>query len=901
MAKQKKTFLILDGHAILHRAWHALPPLTTKDGTLVSGAYGFTSTLLKAIREFDPEYLVVTFDLEGPTFRHEEYEDYKGTREEQPDELYEQIPIIEEILEAMDIPVLTAKGVEADDVIGTVTRLANEKDASLESIIVTGDLDTLQLVDGRTKVFTMRKGMSDIVIYDEEAVMDRYGLRPDQMIDYKALRGDPSDNIPGVKGIGEKTGADLIRKFGTFDALYDAVENDTEEAQEIRKSVREKLITHKDNALLARSLVTIRRDVDVDFSLKDAEYVPVTQDMMASLFEELQFMRMLKQLPKKVEPKNATTSLFAGETEGIEEVVSVESIQSADHLSEILGQLQKTKFVAFRTASADDDPVEPNVLAFGIGDAKRQFVLRADLLRAVIPAIQAFFTDYDGTVVCHDLKHEVNVLRSLGVVLDNVLFDLMIGSYLLHSGDRRHALDAILSYHRSVPAPEKKMDADMRLTRLRVELPHLVPLAEELSTELKDQGLMALNEDVEIPLAYVLARMEFDGIAIDVEHFKKLSKRIGKEVDSLTKKIHRLAGEEFNINSPAQMKVILFDKLGISPKGIKKTQKGGGLSTAASELEKIRGEHKVIDAILTYRELAKLQSTYIDALPPLVHKKTGRIHANFNQTVTATGRLSSSNPNLQNIPTTETEYGKGVRDGFVAKKGFMLLAADYSQIELRLAAHIAKEKIMIDAFNAGEDIHLRTAATLFGEKQAKEHRRVAKVINFGILYGMGPTRLADNTGVSFQEAREYIERYFAAHTGIADYIEATKQKIRDDGFVETLFGRKRYFRNFELMNKREQGEAERQAVNMPLQGTQADMIKVAMVRLDQHLKSEYGEGDDAKARMVVQVHDELVLEVHKDAVDDVAEAIAPIMENVIRLDVPVIVNISTGARWGSMK
>ncbi|MFC1703043.1 DNA polymerase I, partial [Patescibacteria group bacterium] len=773
--------------------------------------------------------------------------------------------------------------------------------ASLESIIVTGDLDTLQLVDDRTKVFTMRKGMSDTVLYDEEAVMDRYGLRPDQMIDYKALRGDPSDNIPGVRGIGEKTGTDLIKKFGTFDALYDAIENDTDEAQELRKSVRDKLLTHKKNAEQARHLVTIRRDVDVDFSLKDAEYVPVTQDMMMSLFEELQFMRMLKQLPKKVEPKNTTTSLFAEETENVEEVASVESIQTADRLSEVLGQLQKTKSIAFRTTSADEDPITPNVLAFAIGDAKRQFILRSDLLRAVVPAIQAFFADYDGTVVCHDLKREVNVLRSLGITLDNILFDLMIGSYLLHSGDRRHTLDAILSYHRTVPVPEKKMDDDMRLARLQVEIPHLVSVAEELSEELRDQELTALNEDVEIPLAYVLARMEFDGIAIDAKHFEKLSKEIGKKVDSLTKTIHTLAGEEFNINSPAQMKVILFEKLGISPQGIKKTQKGGGLSTAASELEKIRSEHKIIDSILTYRELAKLQSTYIDALPPLAHEKTGRIHANFNQTVTATGRLSSSNPNLQNIPTAETEYGKAVRDGFVAKKGFVLLAADYSQIELRLAAHIAKEKIMIDAFNAGEDIHLRTAATMFGEKDAKDHRRVAKVINFGILYGMGPTRLADNTGVSFQEAREYIEKYFSAHTGIADYIEDTKQKIQDDGFVETLFGRKRYFRNFGLMNQREQGEAERQAVNMPLQGTQADMIKVAMVRLDQHLKDTYGEGADTKARMVSQVHDELVLEVHESVVDDVAKAIAPIMENVIKLDVPVLVNISTGKRWGSMK
>ena len=470
-----------------------------------------------------------------------------------------------------------------------------------------------------------------------------------------------------------------------------------------------------------------------------------------------------------------------------------------------------------------------------------------------------------------------------------------------HAGERRHSLDSLLSFHRNVSPPAKNPDQPAQAQRLTVELEHFLALADDFSAELDEQNLAKIYKEMELPLAAVLSRMQRNGVQLDADYLKSFSVELGDSLQKLTKRIYKLAGEEFNINSPAQLKEVLFEKLDISTAGIKKTEKGGTLSTAASELEKIRDQHKIIQPLLDYRELAKLRSTYVDALPPLVDPVTGRIHADFNQTVTATGRLSSSNPNLQNIPTAGTEYGKKVRDSFVAENGYVLLAADYSQIELRIAAHIANEKAMIKAFRDGEDIHWRTAAEMFGEERAADSRRIAKAINFGILYGMGAQRLAASADISYNEAREYIETYFALHEGIANYISETKEKVAVDGYVETMFGRKRFFPNFHLLNQRERAEAERQAVNMPIQGTSADMIKKAMVSLDSSLCNEYGCGLESAVRLILQVHDELVFEIKTDLFDEVAPLVKNAMEGVAKLTVPIVVDMKSGTRWGSMK
>ncbi|HCC21974.1 DNA polymerase I [Candidatus Uhrbacteria bacterium RIFOXYC2_FULL_47_19] len=907
----KKRLIVIDGHALLHRAWHALPPLSTKDGLVVSGAYGFFMILLKAIKELKPSHLVVTFDLAGPTFRHKEYKAYKATREEKPDELYAQVPIIEEILKQMDIPVCSASGFEADDVIGTIAVTVRDQNPEVEVIIVTGDKDTLQLVNDGVSVYTLRKGMTDTVLYNPAGVEEKMGVRPDQMVDYKALRGDPSDNIPGVRGVGEKTAVDLIQRFGSLANLYKAL--DANQA-EISDSVRRKLIEGKDDALMSQNLCRIRTDVKINFHLVDAEFKPVTREAVQDSFERYQFSRLLTQLPKSdsEEGRKAGGQLgLLGETGSVEEEEQqfvkhawIE-VKTVAELNKIVEMLKKTKRLAFRSTVLLNDnnnsSISPDLLV--LSDEKVVYLISKEILTEGAGVISSLFSGHGTELICHDLKTEIRRLQTLGIEIKNRTFDLMLASYLLHAGERRHSLEAILSFLRGISTPTKHDDVSTNQLqeRLVVEVSQLASLADEFSIQLRNNGLLEVFWDMEVPLAHVLVRLEHNGVGLDSKYLLKFSEELEKKIDSLTAEIYGLAGEEFNLNSPGQLKDVLFVHLGLSAAGLKKTVSGQTLSTAAAELEKIKDQHEIIGRILDYRELAKLQSTYVEALPPLVDPKTGRIHADFNQTVTATGRLSSSNPNLQNIPTAGSEYGKKVRDAFVAREGSVLLAADYSQIELRIAAHIANEQTMINAFSSGEDIHYRTAVEMFGEDKAKESRRIAKAINFGILYGMGAQRLAASTDLPVTEARNYIDQYFALHGGIEQYIQETKEKLATDGFVETIFGRKRFFPNFHLLNQRERAEAERQAVNMPIQGSSADMIKKAMINIDRLLGERYGYGDDSPVQMILQVHDELIFEAKKELVAEVAKLVTKEMESVIKLKVQITVDIKTGERWGSME
>jgi len=906
----KKRLIVIDGHALLHRAWHALPPLSTKDGLVVSGAYGFFMILLKAIRELKPSHLVVTFDLAGPTFRHEEYEAYKANREERPDELYAQVPIIEEILRQMDIPVCSAVGFEADDVIGTIAVTVRQQHPEIEVVIVTGDKDTLQLVNDGVSVYTLRKGMTDTVLYDPAGVEEKMGIRPDQVIDYKALRGDPSDNIPGVRGIGEKTAVDLMRRFGSLANLYDALDSGQ---AEVSDSVRRKLVEGKDDALMSQNLCRIRTDVKIYFRLADAEFKLVTREAVQDSFERYQFSRLLTQLPKpdSDEGREAGGQLgLLSETGSIEEdrqpiTHNWVEVTEAAELNKMVETLKKTKRLAFRSdVSSDDDddsPALPNLLA--LSDGKVVYLVAGKVLRASADVLGSLFSGRGTELICHDLKSEICRLQTMGIEIENRTFDLMLASYLLHAGERRHSLEAILSFLRGIPTLAKSNETSIarQQERLVVEISQFTSLADEFFGQLEGNELLEIFWEMEVPLADVLVRLERNGVGLDSKYLLEFSKDLEKKIDSLTAEIYGLAGEEFNLNSPGQLKEVLFDRLGLSPAGLKKTVSGQTLSTAAAELEKIKDQHEIVGLILDYRELAKLQSTYVEALPPLVDPKTGRIHADFNQTVTATGRLSSSNPNLQNIPTAGSEYGKKVRDAFVARDGSVLLAADYSQIELRIAAHIADEQTMIDAFRSGEDIHYRTAVEMFGEDKAKESRRIAKAINFGILYGMGAQRLAASTDLPVVEARDYIDQYFALHSGIERYIRETKEKLAIDGFVETIFGRKRFFPNFHLLNQRERAEAERQAVNMPIQGSSADMIKKAMISIDRQLGERYGYSSSSPVQMILQVHDELIFEVRQELVADVTKLVTQEMENVIKLKVPIIVDIKIGRYWGSME
>lgn len=908
--------MIIDGNAVLYRAWHALPPLATKDGRVISGAYGFTMTLLGAVREFKPTHLAVTFDLKGKTFRHEQFHDYKAQREKKPDELYAQIPLIERILAAMNVPVFTAQGFEADDVIGTINEQAKAADAAVGVLIVTGDLDTLQLVDERTRVYTMRRGITDMVVYDDAAVRARFNLRPDQMVDYKGLRGDPSDNIPGVKGIGEVTASALLSEFGSLDELYAALEQDDRRAAKIRPAAKEKLLAGKKEAFEARDLCRIRRDAPVDFKLDRAVFSLPQQAQVRDIFEEFQFARLLQQLPEGSEPAPAKTSELKDEAAkqpsaptiedaaarpaAISEPVTI--IDDGQAVAALVAEFAHAKIIAFRSSTESADPIAPGLIGLGLTDGSHHYILTKKAVAGGKKSLQEFFADggKKPTLVCHDLKREINVFYSLGWTIAHPCFDLMIASYLIFSGERRNSLEALLAYFRQLPAADAKDDSvEAKLARLQVELPQLLPLADELRNKLEALQLANFNETLELPLVPVLARMERTGVAIDAAYLQKLSRELGGDIAKLEKRIHKLAGEEFNINSPKQVSRILFEKLELSSAGLKKTAKNKALSTAAAELEKLRGRHEIIDALLEYREVAKMRSTYVEALPALVNAKTGRVHASFNQAVTATGRLSSSDPNLQNIPTAETDLGRRVRNAFIARPGCVLLAADYSQIELRIAAHITGAKAMTKAFLAGEDIHWRTAVEMWGEAEAASKRRIAKAINFGILYGMGPQRLAESSGVTMPEAREFIDRYFAVNPELADYIEAMKEKLSKDGYVETLFGRRRFFPNYHLLNQREKAAAERQAINMPMQGTQADLIKLAMTQIDERLRRDYGEGEEAP-RLIIQVHDELIFEVPAALASKVAPVIRELMVGVRKFDVPIAVNLSAGERWGDL-
>ncbi len=905
--------MVIDGNAVLHRAWHALPPLTTKTGLVVTGVYGFTMLLLRAINEIKPTHIAVTFDLAGPTFRHDEFADYKATREKKPDELYAQIPLIKRVLEAMRISVFEAKGYEADDVIGTLASLS-----PIPTVIVTGDMDTLQLVNEKTVVFTLRKGLTDTVIYDIKGVENKmFGLKPAQMIDYKALRGDASDNIPGVKGIGEKTAAELLTVFGTLEDLYASIEAGDAKAAKLKAGVREKLVAGKKDALMAKRLVTIVCDVPFEFRIDACAYRPVTREMVREIFEEFQFTRLLQQVPSE----NGAEERESGKAEGKKErkerkdkkvdatstmdfsapvaevilnatnIVDEKGVQDFFEAAEYAGQ-----FAFHFVASADLVHPEVRELFLASNGKAWRIILQGGLPEFSRKLIGEMFASEKLAKICHDVKTQYASLDELKIIVGGKIFDLMVASYVIHGADRRHGLDTVLAMYRS-----KRLGTEVGDATLADAVLVMPGLAEEMAAEMDKDGSAKVFTEIEMPLTAVLRRMERHGIEIDADWFAKFSLDLGKKIDALLKDVYKVAGKEFNLNSPAQLQEILFTTLGLSAEGMKKTAKNKSVSTAASELEKLRDQHPIIEMMLAYREATKLKSTYVDAIPLLVNPATQRVHAKFNQTVAATGRLSSADPNLQNIPTPETEYGKRVRDGFVAAKGYVFVAADYSQFELRVAAHLAQEPSMIDAFKRGEDIHQRTAATMFGEEQAASHRRIAKVINFGILYGMGPRKLAENAGISFEQARKYIEQYFALLPNIQKYIDGTVEKMKRDGYVETLFGRRRSFANYRLMDKREQAEAERQAVNMPIQGTQADIVKLAMLAVDREISSVYGVGEDSPVRMLVQVHDELIFEVKKNKAEEIVSRVLPIMESAWKLDVPIVVNASVGERWGSLK
>jgi DNA polymerase-1 len=909
MSKQtttKRRLLIYDGNAIIHRCFHALPPLSTSEGVLVNAVYGFLTMLFKSIKDLKPTHLAVTFDLPGPTFRHEQSAEYKATRIKQAPELYAQIPITKEILTAMGIQIFEMPGFEADDVIGTIATLAR-KEPGVETIIVTGDMDALQLVNDSTSVYTMRKGLSDTVIYDEAAVRERFGFEPKSLIDYKALRGDVSDNISGIRGIGEKTGMELIKKFGTIENLYEALEGGIT-AIGATERIKKILLEKKADAVQSKFLATIVCDVPIMFDFSKTVYKKVDRDVIFPWFQKLGFLSLLQRIPAESVAKVEEVAPVAEEVAVVETkkkptlIVARDVIKTRALVEKMLKQ-QEVAAHLMKPLQQDLFGAAPAVIGFAWDGHTAVCEVHEE---EQWDEIGRLFLDKQVALVAHDVKQFMHELALHGIRVGGEIFDVMVAAYLLQSGTRAHDLPnlVITVLGEDVPVAEWTYGDPTRAARgaERVWL-----LAAKLRGEIADKGFKKLFDEIEMPLVAPLARMERYGIEVDAKYLAKLDKKLSGELEKISNKIYKLAGKEFNIASPQQVSEVLFETLELSAAGIKRG-KSGGVSTAAGELEKLAGKHEIIDSILEHREISKLLSTYVQALPKLI-AADGRVHTTFNQAVVATGRLSSSNPNLQNIPV-RSELGRDIREAFVAADGYELLSCDYSQFELRIAAHLADDKKLIEIFDAGLDVHTATAAEIHGvalEAVTKEMRQSAKEVNFGVMYGMGAWGLAERTGLSREEARAFIDKYMQTFSGVATYLEETKVIARKLGYAETMFGRRRYLPELASGVHQVRASGERMAVNMPIQGTQADILKLAMIEIDKLLVRDYGFGfaitaeeREAPVRMLLQVHDELIFEVKSGLMKEIEPKILDIMSTVVKLKVPVKVDSATGKSWAEL-
>lgn len=906
MPIKKERIIIIDGNALIHRSFHALPPtLRTKKGVLVNAVYGFTSFLIKSLLEFKPEYVVLTLDKKGPTFRHELYTEYKATRTKAPDELYEQIPIIKEIAKSFNIPIFELSGYEADDLIGTISNLEELRD--IEKIIITGDLDTLQLVNESTKVYTMSRGMSDSVLYDEKKVMERYGFGPDKIIDYKALRGDPSDNIPGVRGVGEKTATELLINFQSLEGIYQALEKKDEK---IKKRSAELLSTEKDKAYLSRELATIDTKASIDFKKKDSRCNFSNLEDLLKIFIDLEFRSLLTKTKalQDLYSTNGTSKNDLQDTLSIKPE-KIKSFNPSNHkeIKKIKKDILLANSLAIKSVITERASLETfQGLSISIKE-NEAFFIKKELIQEFKDILENNKIDKTG----HDLKKDYLNLKLTGIKLKGLSFDTMLASYLLNSSNRNHSLENIcfkeLGLYSQNKDEEKKSSTQLSLEldgpdleKISYQSNHdcqlILKLEKILKKKLEKEKLTSVFKNIEIPLVEILGEMESVGILFDTKLIKKLEIDLQERLNKIEVSIHKLAGEDFNVNSPKQLRDILFNKLELSSKGIKKSKTG--LSTADDELGKLMDAHPIISEIRDYREINKLITTYVSPFPELVNKKTNRIHSHFNQAITATGRLSSTDPNLQNIPARSPE-GKKIRQSFIAKSGYLILALDYSQIELRLAAHLSQDKKMLKAFLDDADIHKATAAEINGvklEDVSEKMRQEAKAVNFGILYGQGPHGLSQAANISYKESKNFIEKYFNSYPGIKKMMDKSIVNAEKNGYSLTFSGRKRYLSEINssiIMVKR---AAERVAINAPIQGGAADIIKLAMIKIYDIIKD-----DTEDIRLLLQVHDELIFEIKEDKLEYYLENIKKIMTGVVDLKVPLKVGVSWAKNWGDLK
>lgn len=884
-----KRFVIIDGHAIIHRAYHAIPPMNVKDGTIVNAVFGFTSMLLKTIEELQPDYLAVSFDVAGGTFRDDMYEDYKATRERADQDLYDQIPLVYEVVQAFDIPIFEQEGFEADDVIGTITDDKILRDTVDEIVIVTGDKDLLQLVDDKVKVFLLQKGMSQTALVDANGVKDIFGFGPEHVVDYKAIRGDSSDNIPGIKGIGDKGAKQLIERYGSLENMYKNIDSFADDG--FKPGLITKFTDGKSDAEMSKDLATIRRDVaKLGFTVNDTQLHTFDITEVEGVLKKFEFFSLLKRIPGRT----STTKDERQKTNEKKPMTKVTTVDSKKGAEGLIKQIEKEKMFVCREVTSGTDVHTGSLDGFVCIVAETPYYIKGEAVDIFLSVFQK-----DGILlVGHDLKQLVKVVKVQGRECTNTLFDVMIASYIVNSSTRAHDLKALVMRELVTDLPAASDQGSLfgiDPSIAAAELGFVQELYELFATKLTEEDAVDLFNTIEMPTLIVLAEMEVNGIAIDTKMLDTMSQDVAKRIEAVTTQIHKEAGEEFNVASSVQLREVLYEKMQLPTQGIKKGKTG--YSTAASELEKLREYSPIIEMIEEFREIEKLRNTYIDVLPTLINKKTKRIHTSFNQAVAATGRLSSSDPNLQNIPV-RTELGRKIRDAFVAEKGSILLAADYSQIELRIAASLSKDKTMINVFQDGKDIHTATAAVMNNvpvTEVTKDMRRAAKAINFGVLYGMGAFGLSAGAGIPQWQAKEFIQTYFERFSGVKKYMDKTLEQAKETGYVETLYGRRRHVPELSSDNYQIRAAGERMAINMPIQGTAADMMKLAMIQVYKEVKDR----DDVK--LLLQVHDELVLEVTKGKEKEIAALVETAMEGVVELAVPVVVEAHSGTSWGALK
>ena len=902
-----KKIVLIDGNSILNRAFYGImgnKMLTTPDGKYTNAVYGFLAILFKVLEDIGPEYLMVTFDLKAPTARHKLYDGYKATRKGMPNELAEQMPILKDILKSMNIKVIEKEGYEADDVLGTMAKRA-EKDG-FDVTIVSGDRDTFQLTSNRVKVRIphTKMGKTETETFGREEVLKKYGVTPKQLIEVKGLQGDTSDNIPGVPGIGEKTALELVKKYKTIDGIYEAIEKGEDD---LKPKARERLLENKELAMLSRTLGTINLEVPIEENLEEFKIKEWNKEEVFSKFKELNFNRFIDRFNLKSEE---------GPKQNLAELFEIKTLNTQNEIKDLLEKIQNKLVFMLETEKVEQENliIKKQIKSIYIYIDNTVYEIKFNTNEEFISYFKTIFENENIQKYSYRLNETYVLLMQNGIYLKGIKFDTEIAAYLLNPSNGKYKLDELANQYLSIDIPEylefvgakqqketqmtlfsqDEMNVDFEKYQNAIYMYTIAKLAEIMNKKLEEINSLKLFENIEMPLIKVLAEMQYEGIYVDKQELVSFGVKLKEDIEVIKQEIYKLAGEEFNINSTLQLGNILFEKLKLPV--YKKTKKG--YSTDVDILEKLKPEHPIIEKILEYRGFMKLNSTYVDGLIVYINEYTHKIHSYFHQTITATGRISSTEPNLQNIPT-RTEQGKQIKKAFKAQKGHIFIDADYSQIELRILAHISNDTNMREAFLNEEDIHKQVASKVFNvplEEVTKEQRTAAKAVNFGIVYGISGFGLAEQLGISRKKAEQYIEQYLEKYKGVKEFMDKIVEKAKEQGYVETLFHRRRYIPELSSNNYMVRQFGARAAMNTPIQGTAADIMKIAMIEVNKKLEEE-----KLNAKLILQIHDELLIECEIEEKEEVKKILKESMENAVKLSIPLEVEVSEADNWYDVK